>query len=808
MKSIKRVFLLLFGVLGCILFVGLLFMYANYAFSPAEHTFPRVVIDKTFPEGSGVVNQPVIVFGQASDPDGIASTELWINGEKIASQINTESNLYPFNFSQVWIPDGPGNYLFFLRGIDRKGFASESPPVLIQVEERTYQPNPAIAGQYFVKEEDTIEGIAARFGTTPDDIRRINPELVNLLAAESILVPPSPESAPGEDSDSLPIDEGAEPPHVLPPALPSPEGGVPAVPAPAPWWGFLPLPDRFDCLLNPALCAIPIDGETTTSPASDVHASLGSDCQVSLNWTDNSTNEVGFRVYRIVTRPRLRVELVTLLEPFPASGGRLNYVVSPAPIGESYYAVAVINLRGEEIWSAPSEKMTTTCSPSSTGSERILDVEALEMEIIDSSIERLYCYLSLAGSPFERIPQSTREFMIVEGGAWNIAEYAGGDNKRALMVDETSPLQISAECLGWQGGTLVDLGSFTRLHPPEEWDGRPLAAGPDDGAFRVAYRIEPTDPTETSAGYGGGGVLNPTVPIPFNVRATDSWMDCRYPTVGADSVCTVVNEPGLAWDYEIDLTDPRPPLYFNVYKHIQTPGAGSERVYLYYTTLDGTHMRAPLGNDCGEHVYYSVKAVTRFDSIYGGETFSGRSEALEIQPTCVTLEITLVSLVVYGVDDGAPCTIFADCAEDYEAYGVFHFDRSSLIWNHHCDHGLCGGGTSSTYTLIDEASRYNWAAMSLRKGSGRFSRGNNIIRIPFRDRERVMWSFNLMDHDDASADGPWCGFGVSHDLLPKYYTLDEMLTLDEDKLYQDTNRDSGGTRCDILLHLRGIPGSP
>ena len=716
MKNTKRFYIPLFAGMACIVLFGLLLLYVNYTSGRAMPTFPRVTIDATIPEGTGVVNQPVIVFGEASDPDGIESAELWVNGVRVASQSNTDQDLYPFEISQSWIPDGPGNYLFLLRGIDRKGFASESPPVMIQIGERTYQPDPAMQGQYIVNEGDTVDSIAARFGTTPEEIRRLNSGLDDPIRAESLSVPPRPETASDGDASPSSSDGGSpppagdgsdEPPHVSPPAAPSPAEGTPAVPASAPWWGSLPLSGGFSCIITPALCAAPVAGDTPPLPASDVHASLVDACQVSVSWTDNSTNEAGFRVYRLVTRPRFRFELIALLDPFPDSGGRLSYVDSSAPTGESYYAVATINSRGEEVWSAPSEKMTTTCPSSTAGGGRALDVEALQMTINDSSIERIYCYLSLAGSPFERIPEGRSEFITLEGGAWNIAEYASGDNKRTLMMDGTRPLEIIAECLGWQGGTLIDLGRFTRSHPPEEWDARPLTAGPDDDAFSVTYRIQPTTSDETSAGYGGGGE-DPTLPIPFNLRATDTWADCRYLTVGYGSVCSDMNEPGLAWDYTVDPANPRPPLYFKVY--ILADGASGRT--LYHTTLDGTHMSSPRGG-CEEYFYYSVSAVVGFDPASGEEIESLPSEALGIPYTCVTLEITLVSLHVAGVHDGDPCTIFASCVNDYEAYGVFRFDGASVRWNNHCDgHRLCGSG--STYTEVDEGSFHDWADMSLK----------------------------------------------------------------------------------------------
>lgn len=783
MKNAKRFYVLLFAGMVCIVMFCLLSVYVYYISGRAVPTFPRVTINTTIPEVAGVVNQPVMVFGQASDPDGIESAELWVNGAKVASQTNPDQNLYPFEISQSWIPDGPGNYLFLMRGIDRKGFVGESTPVMIQIGERTFQPDPGLLGQYILKEGDTIDSIAEHFGTTPEEIREINPGMGDPLPAESLSVPPGPETDSG--GDAPPSGDGSdEPPHVSPPSPPSPEEGTPAVPVSVPWWGSLPLPDSFDCILTPAICAVPSAGDTPPLPASDVHASMVDACQVSVNWTDNSTNEAGFRVYRWVTHPRVRIELLALLDPSLNSGGRLNYVDTSASTGQLYYVVATINSRGEQAWSAPSGRITTTCA-SSTAGGRALDFEALEMTINDPSIERLYCYLSLAGSPFERIPESASEYITLEGGAWNIADYASGDNKRTIMLDGTRPLEIIAECLGWQGGTLIDLGRFTRSHPPEEWDGRSLSAGPDDGAFSVAYRIQPTTPDGTSAGYGGGGG-DPSVPVPFNVRATDTWTSCTPFPLDLGSFCPIYNEHGLAWDYAVDPADPRPPLYFKVYK-VADRASGSS---LYYTTLDGTHMSAPRG-DCREHASYSISAVVGVDPVSGLEIQSSVSESLDIRPTCGQLEVTLDTLHVSTVEDGDPCFHGGSCG-DYEAYGWFRFNGTPIIMFNHCDSGLCGGGSSSAYFVFN----YEFHP-------------NTVIRVPIRDGEPLYWSFELTDHDDHSPDDYMCGVRRIEPLLPAR-SLAEWLSIDQDVVYLDNvHLTSGGfPLCTITLHVRGVPGTP
>lgn len=777
-------FLLLVGVVCVLLFV-LLFIYFNDITNRTVPTFPRVTINTTIPQGTVVVNQPVTIFGEASDPDGIESAELWVNGEKVASQANTSNGQSPFEISQSWIPDGPGNYLFLLRGVDRKGFAGESTPVMIQVVERSFQPDLTIHGQYIVQKGDTIASIAARFGTTPDEIRILNPGLGDLLTTgESLSVPPRPETAAGGGSPPPPASDSDEPPHVSPPPPPSTAGGTPAEHASAPWWDSLPLPGSFDCILNPAMCASPAGGDAPQSPASDVHASLVDACQTSVSWTDNSSNEEGFRVYRLVMRPRFRFELLALLAPTPGSGTRSTYLDASAPTGQFFYAIVTINSLGEETWSVPSEQVTTTCPSSAVSGDLSIDVEALQMTATDASIDRLYCYISLAGSAFERIPQGASDFITMESGTWNIADYASGVNKRTLWIDGTRPLEIIAECLGRQGDTLINMGRFTRSHPPEEWDGRLLTAGPIDGAFSVTYRIQPSPP-DGSSGYGGGAG-DPTVPVPFNLRITDTWVGC-WPAGRGSIHCENVDEPGVAWDYVVDPAAPRRPLYFKVYML----AGGTDSHILSYTTLDGWHMNAPY-EDCGSYV---VSAVVGHDPITGAEIQSSVSEALDLN--CGQLEITLEWLKVRNIDDGDIGT------GDYEANGVIGFmnENHLLYWN---------DGLSidySSYTVIDQDVTYYWADMFLGSALADEAPGNNIIRVPIQDGQPLRWRFVFVDSDESSDSDVFCEtspLGSYNELMPAR-SLAEWLTVDEGVVYMRR----GPGNCAVAIHVRGIPvGTP
>jgi hypothetical protein len=258
-------------------------------------------------------------------------------------------------------------------------------------------------------------------------------------------------------------------------------------------------------------------------------------------------------------------------------------------------------------------------------------------------------------------------------------------------------------------------------------------------------------------------------------------------------LCPILNEPGLAWDYEVDPGAPRPPLYFKIIKVLHF---GSGEGPFNFTTSDGTHMSAPQDSDCGRRAYYQVKAVVGFDPVSGAEIVSGYSVPFGVPATCGTLEITLEYLTFNYVDDGP-------FDSDYEAYGSFMFNGTQILWNKDCDgYEFCGG--APRYTVVDTSLYTNMADMSLNIAGGRlYARGNNVIRVPVRDGQALNWNFRLWDHDDGSADDLICKPGRDRSVLPPLPvgSLAEWLSVDYEYFVR-------GDHCDIYIYLRGIPGTP
>jgi len=136
---------------------------------------------------------------------------------------------------------------------------------------------------------------------------------------------------------------------------------------------------------------------------------------------------------------------------------------------------------------------------------RLLEVEALYLETDRPYYNGVFCYLSLAGSDKERIPDLERdgvEFIPpAPGNFWDIRSLLAGENSRIVYIDEdTLELEIELQCYGADFETRMthDLGTLYASHDSSDWDGHLIeqpVIGPD-GWFRVEYRINPPDITE------------------------------------------------------------------------------------------------------------------------------------------------------------------------------------------------------------------------------------------------------------------------------------------------------------------------
>jgi len=121
-----------------------------------------------------------------------------------------------------------------------------------------------------------------------------------------------------------------------------------------------------------------------------------------------------------------------------------------------------------------------------------VEVEALDFEVVEP-YEKVWCYVSLASSPHERIPESGF-FDTTDQFHWNIADYLGGNNRVELSLLRNQLLDIDLECWGDRNNQPYLIGRLVVSHPPEDWNGQLIHSASQGGeGFTVSYRIEPAE---------------------------------------------------------------------------------------------------------------------------------------------------------------------------------------------------------------------------------------------------------------------------------------------------------------------------
>jgi len=135
---------------------------------------------------------------------------------------------------------------------------------------------------------------------------------------------------------------------------------------------------------------------------------------------------------------------------------------------------------------------------------RLLEVEALYLET-ESGWDGVFCYLSLADSDKERIPEDETEYIRSgPGNLWDIQALLGRENRRIVYLDEdAAELNVYLECWGAiyedeEEGFVYHLGTLNFPHPSSDWDGRLLEKYiiGDSGWFRVGYEIRIAESAE------------------------------------------------------------------------------------------------------------------------------------------------------------------------------------------------------------------------------------------------------------------------------------------------------------------------
>jgi LysM repeat protein len=768
-------------------------------------TLPLVAITEPRPGNQVAQMDTVVIAARAQDPDRIKKVEFWVNGQLIGAQASTNpQGESPFLASQVWRPSALGMYTVFARAFDTQGHSAQSSVVLVQAVEKS-APDPNAVAQVIAQPGDTVASIAQDNGTTPEEVRRHNPDLGAREPApgDSVLVPAAPETErpsddapPGGGPSDVPI---VGPPSEPPPPPPGGGGGTSAPYIPPFSLGDLHDGLRDLCVRLPRLpgCSdAPVPDATAPTAPHSISATR-SDCRVEIRWTDDTTDELGYRVYRQPARGAF--QLIAIVGP-----GSTRAVDASPPPGTQRYFIAAFN-------TSPTPGISGVTAPVEVPRECLrltlvdatLEIEALRMDV-RGTFDGISCYFALAGGPYERVPNSG--MMRLREGHWNITDYLGGENKRRVVVSRSVGLEVTANCLGRRGRELSALGEFTRVHPEAEWDGREIVV--DAGGFAIAYRIQPASRSGSYAIHWGTPALDSSIPPPYNLRVLpDGWVECPDEATDPGSCTRRTGEMGLLWDWRPAEGSIRRAVGYRVFRRSSSelPPGGFGRMpdlpVAYHETNAPSHSAplsspdCPAGNAGGtSRLSYTATAVVQNPD--GQFSESPQSNPIEvIEPCPVIVRVTLNRLETGTLDDGCGGFLCTSTDTTVEAYGYLGVNSRVIYWNQshmECTSGYIGtpppgcgfAGTITPagreppflsvspphHTLIRSSSPYNWNDMTLKITDARgmdfrlgawgpdlgYRRGNAVVEIPFTHRSEIRFSFGLWDYDDVGGNDQWC----------------------------------------------------
>lgn len=418
---------------GVLLLLTLAILLGYLLLIPRE-MLPRPLVFIHSPENGALVHlgEQVIIHATSRDESRITRMELWVDGVlHEVERSEIESGITPFPMLVSWQPDAVGEHTITFRAFNSRGGRAHAS---LRVE----------AG---LGTDRDLDGVADADDGCPDQPgaeENNGCPLDGDVDGDGIpdgedLCPEEPgvedvEGCPDRDGDGVPDGEDAEPDL----AGPADTDGAPDSD------GDL-VPDRDD--LSPESSGEPGSGGAPDTGAGDRDGDGAAD-DVDPCPDDPGLPEDGF---------------------CPPPGDDLPPEEGDSPFDWSDYLVD---------WSIP----------------QLIEIEAYQFRV-DRDYDRVWCYVSLAGSAVERY-----EFEPQDELQWDIAQELAGENSRVMIIPRESPLQVMIECagetvdlgLGGGSGVVHHLGTYTAAHESEEWDGRQLIAngyGESGEFFAAGYRI-------------------------------------------------------------------------------------------------------------------------------------------------------------------------------------------------------------------------------------------------------------------------------------------------------------------------------
>ncbi|MCS6994963.1 MAG: hypothetical protein NZP74_14195 [Anaerolineales bacterium] len=706
--------LLLFVLLVLLLFCG---GTAGWLAWRAAQNQPPPFVQIRSPQTGVLTNLndslPLEVYAEANRP--ISRLEVYADGALIAAANGTGNAL---TLVQSWTVSTPGRHVLVARAFFNADEFADSQVVFVDTADLSGLPVQVNVDDLPRGEgvtEIRVGDLAAAAGTTPAEIARLNPGLPS--APEAVIPPGAPVTLPRR-------------PNPLPSAPPSGSSAPPSAPPSAP---DVPPPLPGGPGRDPA-----------APPASRFNGETHSCGQISVRWTD-SADETAYLLYRIAPGEDAQTLLATLpantltyTDSTPARGGTYRYLLAPRrPSGSSVTDMVSITLGPE-------------CDPAPAAGTTSLRLAMLKIET-QKNFTGIYCYVSVNGSRYERIPAG--EDLLRPGPGYTTYQLPmqlPSRGQYAFTLPETGSVDLALECWGRNGAVTSSLGVYEGRHPAEDWDGRPLLGrsrvtnpdAPKSYVFNLTYRIyRPVASLDISRIYEGA--LEPqylnippvldrlsapvsSIPAPTNVALEWTFgCDARLYLYDGGGFRCAVSVPRLAWSWLPSATVTQNMLTgFDVKMEFEQPGSPSRRVPGPQFQVDGPNRflpltPLPLAYRCGVTVYATVSArTTQGNSAPSAPLILRLPECKQdkLRVRITSIQLTPSARTGQLRDDGDICIACDDRRLEVfgsvylNGYGERH-DSLGHDWTHVL-FGTCPGGmtclTGGSYRPGESSTRLPW----------------------------------------------------------------------------------------------------